>query len=112
MELLPDPATEGAVQDVWRRLLDLGLPSQATHRHPTNRPHLTLATADALTPEVRGRLRRELAVLPLPLHLEGLVRFGRPGHSPPRDPLGARLSPFRLLPHGFAPWQTAASQDA
>ncbi|MEV6612921.1 2'-5' RNA ligase family protein [Streptomyces sp. NPDC051051] len=75
VELLPDPATEGAVQDVWRRLLGLGLPSQATHRHPTNRPHLTLATADALTSEVRGWLRRELAVLPIPLHLEGLVRF-------------------------------------
>ncbi|MGV9559481.1 2'-5' RNA ligase family protein [Streptomyces sp. NPDC003522] len=75
VELLPDPVTEEAVEGVWRRLLDLGLPSQATHRHPTNRPHLTLATADALTPEVRGRLRRELAVLPFPLHLDGLVRF-------------------------------------
>lgn len=75
VELLPDPATERAVRDVWRRLLDLGLPSQATHRHPTNRPHPTLATAGAPTSEVRGRLRRELAFLPLPLHLDGLVRF-------------------------------------
>ncbi|MEU8652574.1 2'-5' RNA ligase family protein [Streptomyces sp. NPDC048737] len=75
VELLPAPATEAAVEDVWRRLLGLSLPGRATHRHPTNRPHLTSATADALTSEVRGRLRRELAVLPLPLHLDGLVRF-------------------------------------
>jgi 2'-5' RNA ligase len=75
VELLPDEMTERAVRDVWRRLLDAGLPSQATHRHPTNRPHLTLATADGLGAEVRVRLNRALAVLPVPLRLDGTVRF-------------------------------------
>ncbi|WP_369211572.1 2'-5' RNA ligase family protein [Streptomyces flavofungini] len=75
VELLPDETTERAVTDVWRRLRDAGLPSQAAHRHPTNRPHLTLATADALPAEVRARLRQLLAVLPVPLRLEGVVRF-------------------------------------
>ncbi|MDO0924268.1 2'-5' RNA ligase family protein [Streptomyces sp. TG1A-8] len=75
VELLPDRATGRTVEDVWRRLLESGLPSQAAHRHPTNRPHLTLATVDTLAPRVRDQLERELAVLPLPLCLDGVVRF-------------------------------------
>ncbi|MFC8230360.1 2'-5' RNA ligase family protein [Streptomyces sp. NPDC057287] len=75
VELLPDEATDRAVRDVWRRLADLGLPSQATHQHPTNRPHLTLATADALPVEVHVQLRRTFAGLPVPLRLDGLLRF-------------------------------------
>ncbi|MEW2567227.1 2'-5' RNA ligase family protein [Streptomyces sp. NPDC047070] len=75
VELLPDATTERTVRDVWWRLSDAGLPSQAAHRHPTNRPHLTLATADTLVPEVRVRLQHALAVLPVPLHLDGTVRF-------------------------------------
>ncbi|WP_320774322.1 2'-5' RNA ligase family protein [Streptomyces sp. CRN 30] len=75
VELLPDPVTERAVVEVWRRLRAAGLPSQAAHRHPTNRPHLTLGTAATLPPETRDGLRRALAVLPLPLRLDGTVRF-------------------------------------
>ncbi|MFE5735169.1 2'-5' RNA ligase family protein [Streptomyces sp. NPDC056528] len=76
VELLPDASTERAVRDAWRRLADAGLPSQDGHRHPTNRPHLTLASADGLPPETRARLLRVLAeALPLPLRLNGLVRF-------------------------------------
>ncbi|MFE9909905.1 2'-5' RNA ligase family protein [Streptomyces clavifer] len=79
VELLPDRATDRAVRDVWRRLADEGLPSQAAHRHPTNRPHLTLATSDALPAEVRARLGEVFAGLPVPLHLDGLLRF--PGRT-------------------------------
>ncbi|MCQ0003163.1 2'-5' RNA ligase family protein [Streptomyces sudanensis] len=75
VELLPDGATERAVRDVWDRLLRAGLPSQAAHRHPTNRPHLTLATAEVLEPGTRARLDEALAALPLPLVLRGTVRF-------------------------------------
>ncbi|MFJ8770429.1 hypothetical protein [Streptomyces clavifer] len=75
VELLADERTERAVSDVWRRLLDAGLPSQASHRHSTNRPHLTLATADHCPAEVRGRLNQALADLPVPLHLGGTVQF-------------------------------------
>lgn len=75
VELLPDEKTAQAVGDVWRHLLEAGLPSQAAHRHPTNRPHLTLATADHCPADVRVRLRQALAVLPVPLHLGGTVRF-------------------------------------
>ncbi|MFC8292164.1 2'-5' RNA ligase family protein [Streptomyces sp. NPDC057254] len=76
VELLPDPVTERAVREAWRRLADAGLPSLAGHRHPTNRPHLTLASADALPAEVRARLLGALAeALPVPLRLDGFVRF-------------------------------------
>ncbi|PSM44708.1 hypothetical protein C6Y14_00765 [Streptomyces dioscori] len=80
VELLPGVTTERTVREVWRRLSDAGLPSQAAHRHPTNRPHLTLATADTLVPEVLVRLRYELAALPVPLRLDGTVRFA--GRTP------------------------------
>lgn len=76
VELLPDPATEDRVVRVWRALAAVGLPSQAGHRHPTNRPHLTLATSAELAPSGRPGLVPALSVLPVPLRLEGVVRFG------------------------------------
>ncbi|MEU1690525.1 2'-5' RNA ligase family protein [Streptomyces hirsutus] len=76
VELLPDPATERAVRDVWRRLADAGLPSLATHHHPTNRPHLTLVTTDHLPPRTHAHLEHSFAkTLPLPLRLDGPLRF-------------------------------------
>jgi 2'-5' RNA ligase len=75
VELLPDPATEERVRAVWRELAARGLPSLAGHRHPTNRPHLTVAVADALPWDARRRLAEALAVLPLPLRLADPVRF-------------------------------------
>jgi len=70
VELLLNDELDGAVREVWRRLAAAGLPSLATHTHPTNRPHLTLAAADDL-PE----LGPVLAPLPLSATLRGLVRF-------------------------------------
>ncbi|MCQ1577777.1 2'-5' RNA ligase family protein [Streptomyces parvus] len=75
IELLPDAATDRAVRGVWQALADEGLPSQSAHRHPTNRPHLTLATAETFPAEARTALAEALAALPLPLHLTGLLRF-------------------------------------
>jgi hypothetical protein len=46
VEVVGDAALDAAVRDVWRRLHAAGLPSLATHPHPTNRPHVTLASAD------------------------------------------------------------------
>ncbi|MFI5934459.1 2'-5' RNA ligase family protein [Actinoplanes sp. NPDC051494] len=68
VELLLDTRLEAVVRDLWRRLRDAGLPSLATHPHPTNRPHLTLLTATSL------------AGLPAPLL-----------------PLAAELGPVRML---------------
>ncbi|MFD4787145.1 2'-5' RNA ligase family protein [Streptomyces sp. NPDC058459] len=75
LELLPDEATEARVRRVWARLAELGMPSLAGHRHATNRPHLTLTTTPELPWDVRPSLAEALSVLPLPLRLEGTLRF-------------------------------------
>jgi hypothetical protein len=68
VELLPDEALSEGVRDLWGLLLDAGLPSLATHRHPTNRPHLTLLTASSAP--------LTLGPLPLPVRADlGPVRF-------------------------------------
>ncbi|GAA3304310.1 2'-5' RNA ligase family protein [Dactylosporangium vinaceum] len=48
VELLLDERLEAEVRASWRRLSAAGLPSLDTHRHPTNRPHLTLLSAASL----------------------------------------------------------------
>ncbi|MEU0562318.1 2'-5' RNA ligase family protein [Dactylosporangium sp. NPDC006015] len=49
VELLPDDRLDAHVRALWRRLREAGLPSLARHPHPTNRPHLTVLTASAIT---------------------------------------------------------------
>jgi hypothetical protein len=68
VELVLDPVLDATVRDVWQRLHDAGLKSLATHRHPTNRPHLTLTTAPELPPLPDFGL-------PLPAVLDGIVYF-------------------------------------
>jgi hypothetical protein len=70
VELLLDPALDHAVRDLWRRLHRAGLRSLATHTHPTNRPHLTMATADRIdaVPAIE---------LPLPIRLGPVRSLGR-----------------------------------
>ena len=77
VELICDDALDGAVRAVWRRLAAAGLPSLANHPHPTNRPHLTLATADELP---AGPVTAAMESLPVGVHLGGLIFFeGRAG---------------------------------
>ncbi|MEU6389075.1 2'-5' RNA ligase family protein [Streptomyces sp. NPDC046939] len=76
VELLVDPVTEERVVGVWRALGAAGLPSQASHRHPTNRPHLTLATSAEPPPGGWPALGPALSALPVRLRLEDVVRFG------------------------------------
>lgn len=73
VELVVDPDLDASVRSVWHRLHAAGLPSLATHTHPSNRPHLTLAAADSLPPEL-GAL---LTGLPLTAELDRIVYFDR-----------------------------------
>ncbi len=77
VELLLDDTTDSAVRTRWATLADAGLPSQATHAGPSNRPHVTLSVrheiADDLDPEIAGAV----GDLPLPLVLGGLLVFAR-----------------------------------
>jgi 2'-5' RNA ligase len=80
VELLGDDALDRAVRAAWRRLDRAGLPSLAQHQHPTNRPHLTLATAGEFPPGATAAISRALSVLPLRVRLDGLRYFpGRAG---------------------------------
>ncbi|MFC8869753.1 2'-5' RNA ligase family protein [Streptomyces sp. NPDC057148] len=78
VELLLDEAAELEVRDAWQRLAEAGLPSQARHPSPTNRPHLTLATCPELTAPIRWELAEAAAYLPLPVRFAGTVRFEGP----------------------------------
>ncbi len=80
IELLLDPAAETAVRAEWTVLSDAGLPSQAGHRHRSNRPHLTLAIAEDIDDAALASVvAAAAAVLPLPVRLGALTCFG---HDP------------------------------
>lgn len=78
LDLVLDDAADRAVRGEWARLADAGLPSQAQHRSPSNRPHVTVTTsegwpeADALAAALQP-----LAALPLAGRLGAPVVFGR-----------------------------------
>jgi 2'-5' RNA ligase len=77
VELLLDAALENEVRREWTLLAEAGLPSQARHRGASNRPHATLAVADALTPEAeQGFLGLDLPA-DLDVRLGGWLLFGR-----------------------------------
>jgi 2'-5' RNA ligase len=64
VELLLEPEAERGLLRAWGDLLQAGLPSQARHTAPSNRPHVTLvavpdlaaAAEDDVTQAVAGRL--------------------------------------------------------
>jgi 2'-5' RNA ligase len=80
VELLGDDALERAVRAAWQQLDQAGLTSLSRHQHPTNRPHLTLATPEAIPPGAGAAIAAALRVLPVPVRLGGLHFFrGRAG---------------------------------
>ncbi|MDQ3629364.1 MAG: 2'-5' RNA ligase family protein [Actinomycetota bacterium] len=77
VELLLDEATEAAVRAQWDALDAAGLPSQARHQGPSNRPHVTLAAREHIDPISEPALREAVSVLPLTLRLGTYACFGR-----------------------------------
>ena len=76
VELLFDQNTEAAVRREWVALAEAGLPSQARHRSPTNRPHVTLTVAERIDPSVDAELREPAGGLPLECRIGAPVVFG------------------------------------
>ena len=80
VELLGDDELDRVVREAWRQLDRAGLVSLARHQHPTNRPHLTLASAAELPPGADAVIAAALRALPVPVRLGGLHFFrGRTG---------------------------------
>jgi len=77
VELLFDEATDAAIRRQWAALAEAGLPSQARHRSPTNRPHVTLTVAEHVDPAVDEALGALAARLPLPCRVGAPLVFGR-----------------------------------
>lgn len=77
VELLFDSDAEAAILRQWAALVEAGLPSQAHHRSPTNRPHVTLTVAERIDAEVDEPLRGPARLLPLPCRIGAPVVFGR-----------------------------------
>jgi hypothetical protein len=85
IELLFDPDTEAAIRRGWEDLAAAGLPSQGAVTSATNRPHVTLAAADRIDPQVDSLLTPLGRLLPMPCRLGGTLLFGQ------RKPVLARL---------------------
>lgn len=73
IELIFDPGTEAAVRRSWKALIDLGISSPAL----TSRPHVTLAVAQRVAPQVDELLSPVSQLLPLNCLIGAPVLFGR-----------------------------------
>ncbi|WIM88770.1 2'-5' RNA ligase family protein [Candidatus Mycobacterium wuenschmannii] len=73
VELLFDPDTEATLRRIWDDLADADLPS----RLPAGRPHVTVAVAERIAPEVDDPLRTVAQQLPLECDIGAPVLFGQ-----------------------------------
>ena len=76
VELLFDTETEAALRRSWDALAEAGLPSQARHTAASNRPHVTLAVADAIATSVDDELTALADLLPLDCVVGAPLVFG------------------------------------
>ena len=76
VEVVLDDDSDAQIRAQWLRLAAAGLPSQAAHTGASNRPHITLALAEAVTGNTDARLAAALSDLPLPVTIGGLLVFG------------------------------------
>lgn len=76
VELFFDTETESAVRRIWDDLAAVGVRSQAAHRSPSNRPHVTLTVAERMDDAVTAALRPVLAQLPLDCRIGAPMLFG------------------------------------
>jgi 2'-5' RNA ligase len=73
VELTFGESADSSIRTDWARLLEVGLPSMATHTAPSNRPHITLAAGNQLD---LGSAAQDLwGGLPITVRFSGLVLF-------------------------------------
>lgn len=76
IELVFDPDSEAAIRRIWEDLARAGIPSQS----PAARPHVTLAVAERIAPDVDALLRPIAQQLPLAGVVAATLLFGRTNH--------------------------------
>lgn len=76
VEMLFDAETESAVRRIWDDLMTVGVRSQAAHKSPSNRPHVTVTVAERMADTVAAALRPALARLPLDCRIGAPMLFG------------------------------------
>ncbi|WP_006246950.1 2'-5' RNA ligase family protein [Mycolicibacterium tusciae] len=77
VELLFDSDTDAAIRSIWDDLTEAGVRSQAAHKSPSNRPHVTLAVAERMDESVNDALRPVRKRLPLSCTIGAPMLFGR-----------------------------------
>ena len=77
VELLFDKDTDAAIRRIWDDLAEAGVRSQAGHKAPSNRPHVTVAVAETMDLSVHEALRSVLHQLPFPCTVGAPMLFGR-----------------------------------
>ena len=77
VELVLDEGLDALVRADWDALAAAGLPSQARHRSPSNRPHVTLAARAAIDEALEPAMALAPGEFPLALRLGALSVFGR-----------------------------------
>ena len=77
VELLFDRDADAAIRRIWDDLTEAGVRSQAAHRAPSNRPHVTVAVAETMDESVNDALRPLLRRLPLHCTIGAPMLFGR-----------------------------------
>lgn len=77
VELLLDTGTDGSIRGIWDALAEKGIRSQAAHRGPSNRPHVTMAVSAAISGSVDAELSAATTGLPLSCRIGAPIVFGR-----------------------------------
>jgi 2'-5' RNA ligase len=75
VELLLDDRCDQLVSGEWVALIQARLPSQGRHTGESNRPHITLGVAAAISPAAEVEIAQALGPIPFPVQLSGLRVF-------------------------------------
>ncbi len=75
LELILDAASDREVRRQWAALAEAGLPSLASHRGESNRPHVTVDARELVPAERDDRLHGLVGLLPMPLRIGSPLLF-------------------------------------
>lgn len=106
VELLLDAEGDQEIRGIWDALAEAGVHSQAAHRAPSNRPHVTMTVSAAISGAADAELAAVASGLPLPCRIGAPILFGRGPFTlarlvvPSAELVGLHARVYRIcLPH-------------